>query len=636
MKKIIYIVVFLILIILFNFSVKASSIIDLCLVYEKDSYEKGDLMTISLELPKFSNLFEVIIRLEYEEESVNPITLNNEYFKLNNHSIFNDFIVNKKINNNVLYAELMKNDVEDGYYSSYKNNLCTLEFDVLSHIDDTFSFINGINISVFLFDVNHSIIEYNLKVIKQIDAGFNRDSFDVEVYSSEIELKDIFYIKNRNINEYEILEEKKVNYSVVGSYIMQIGIFDYLTGKYLSFSTIINVIDSISPIIKADKEYNIIDIDLVNTNFNDFIEVSDNYDKNLNIKLNYYDKNMNKLNSEALEYLKKEFIIYVGYIAVDSSFNESKEVIVKFKLADLTAPNIIVNDIYIKDSELEVFDVLDNIIITDELDKSPSVILSFYNNKEELIDDYKKYLTINECCYMEVCGKDKFDNISSKYRVKLILVDTTAPIIDYQEKDYIEDIRLDKFNYLELINVSDNDLRKCNISYDFYVNDEVVNEIKAKEELLKQNSVMVKYYVYDYSLNYSSCVIEIKLKDTIPPVISVSITEGMIYKELKKIEVEVVDNLCKNVEINVYLDNQIYNGEEVLEGEHELYVEAIDESGNKIVDKYTFAVSKNNLLIDNVKIKNGIFVVFIVISSIIIGLLKFRINSRLKTKYKES
>lgn len=636
MKKIIYIVVFLILIILFNFSVKASSVIDLCFVYEKDSYEKGDLMSISLELPKFSNLFEVIIRLEYDEESVNPIVLNNEYFKLNNHSIFNDFTVNKKINNNVLYAELMKNDVEDGYYSSYKNNLCTLEFNVLSHIDDTFSFINGINISVFLFDVNHSMIEYNLKVIKQIDAGFNRDSFDVEVYSSEIALKDIFYVKNRNINEYEILEEKKVNYSVVGSYIMQIGIFDYLTGKYLSFSTIINVVDSISPIIKADKEYNIIDIDLVNIDFLDFIEVSDNYDKNLNIKLNYYDKNMNKLNSEALEYLKKDFIIYVGYIAVDSSFNESEEVIVKFKLADLTAPNIIVNDIYIKDSELEVFDVLDNIIITDELDKSPSVILSFYNNKEEVIDDYKKYLTINECCYMEVCGKDKFDNISSKYRVKLILVDTTAPIIDYQEMDYIEDIRLDKFNYLELINVSDNDLRKCNISYDFYVNDEVVNEIKAKEELLKQNSVMVKYYVYDYSLNYSSCMIEIKLKDTIPPVISVSITEGMIYKELKKIEVEVVDNLCKNVEINVYLDNQIYNGEEVLEGDHELCVEAIDESGNKIVDKYTFAVSKNNLLIDNVKIKNGIFVVFIVISSIIIGLLKFRINSRLKTKYKES
>ena len=61
--------------------------------------------------------------------------------------------------------------------------------------------------------------------------------------------------------------------------------------------------------------------------------------------------------------IKKEFIIYVGYIAVDSSFNESKEVIVKFKLADLTAPNIIVSDIYIKDSELEVFDVLDNIDI---------------------------------------------------------------------------------------------------------------------------------------------------------------------------------------------------------------------------------------------------------------------------------
>ena len=217
MKKIFYIVVFLMLIFFIDFNVFASSKIDLCLVYEKDSYEKGDLMKVSLELPKFSNLFEVIIRLEYDEESINPVSLDNEYFKLNNHSIFNEFIINKKLNNNTLYAELMKNDVNEGYYSSYKNNLCTLEFNVLSHINDTFSFMNNIDVSIFLFDINHSIIEYDLKIIEQIDAGFLFDSYDVDVYSDEIDLKDVFYVKNRDTHEYEILEEKTVNYLVVGS-----------------------------------------------------------------------------------------------------------------------------------------------------------------------------------------------------------------------------------------------------------------------------------------------------------------------------------------------------------------------------------------------------------------------------------
>ena len=64
-----------------------------------------------------------------------------------------------------------------------------------------------------MFDINHSIIEYDLKIIEQIDAGFLFDSYDVDVYSDEIDLKDVFYVKNRDTHEYEILEEKSVNKS---------------------------------------------------------------------------------------------------------------------------------------------------------------------------------------------------------------------------------------------------------------------------------------------------------------------------------------------------------------------------------------------------------------------------------------
>ena len=128
MKKVIYVMIFVLIICLYKIDVSANSKIDLCVVYEKESYEKGDVVKVSFDLPKFSNLFEVIIRVNYNEFVVKPIIYNNEYFKLNNHSICEEFVVNKKINENTLYAELMKNDASDGYYSSYKNNLCILEF----------------------------------------------------------------------------------------------------------------------------------------------------------------------------------------------------------------------------------------------------------------------------------------------------------------------------------------------------------------------------------------------------------------------------------------------------------------------------------------------------------------------------
>ena len=98
MRKIFYVLIFLLIFSLFKQNVTANSKIDLCVVYEKESYEKGDVVKVSFDLPKFSNLFEVIIRVNYNEFVVKPIIYNNEYFKLNNHSIFDEFVVNKKIN----------------------------------------------------------------------------------------------------------------------------------------------------------------------------------------------------------------------------------------------------------------------------------------------------------------------------------------------------------------------------------------------------------------------------------------------------------------------------------------------------------------------------------------------------------
>lgn len=640
MKKLLYVIVFVLLMITMNFNASASSKIDLCVVYESNSYEKGDVVTISIELPKFSNLFEVIIRMEYDSNYLSPVIINNEYFKLNNHSIFDAFVVNKKINDNTLYAELMKSSVEDGYYSSYKNNLCSLEFNVLSHIDNIEDYFNSSNIQVFLFDVNHSLIEYEIKLVKQIDAGFKNSNYDIEVFSENIDLSDIFYVNNRNANEYLILEEKIIDYALIGSQILQIGVFDYLTGKYLSFSTIINIIDNKAPVISGESIYEIKDTELQNINFLDYIKVSDNYDQNVSILVNYYNKEMKIINDNYKDVLKKNLVMYVGYVCIDSSNNKSEEFIVQFKLKDTTAPCVSANDVLIIDNELEKYDIINSIKISDELDEKPSLILSFYNNNEEIVDDYKKYLSINECCYMEVYGVDKFNNISDKIRVKICLIDKTKPIIECEEEEYIKDIELNNFNFCSLINVVDNDRRECNVSYDCYIGDKIVNVEDFKSNLLLGRDCFIKYYVYDYSLNFATTTVKVILKDTLSPVISVNIENDGVYKHLDKIEYEVVDNLSSNVIVNVYLDNELYNGEKVLEGRHELTIEAIDEAGNKIEENYYFVVSDmsflGNLLNGNIKLKCSVIIVIVIISSLIIGVLKFRFGSRLKKNYKES
>ena len=643
MKKIVYIILFIIMINFSNIKVDASSKIDLCVVYEKESYEKGDLVSLSFDLPKFSNLFEVIIRVNYDENVFKPIIYNNEYFKLNNHSIFEEFVVNKKINESTLYAELMKSDASDGYYSSYKNNLCILEFNTLSHIDNIKNYFNSSNIQVFLFDINHSLIDYEIKQIKLLDAGFKSDSYDVDVYSSGVLLEDIFYVNNRQNSEYVILEEKKVDFNTLGTQIFQIGVFDNLTGKYLTYSTIINVIDNVNPIIEGQDEYLVYDIEVDNLNFVDFITASDNYDKNLSILVNYYNKEYEKINSysDAVNVIKNDLIIYVGYVAVDGSLNKSSEKLVKFSLVDTVSPIIDVSDINIIDKELASFEITEFIDIKDNLDKNPQVIMSFYNSDLEVIDNYKESLTINKCCYLDVYGIDSFSNISEKIRVKINLIDKTSPNILFDEVSYINDYELNDFDFNNLIVVNDNDQRKCDISYDFIIEGIKSGDVgEFRNNLVLGKECFIKYYVYDYSLNYSSVEVQVIIKDTIPPSIKVNIEHEGVYKSLDLINVEVVDNLSSNLVTIILLDGNNYNGEKIEEGQHVLYVEVCDESGNKISESYSFLVSSKsfvgNLLDGNVKLKSSIIALVVIASSVVIAVLKYRSSCKLKKNYKEN
>lgn len=283
---------------------------------------------------------------------------------------------------------------------------------------------------------------------------------------------------------------------------------------------------------------------------------------------------------------------------------------------------------------------MDYIDIIDELDLKPNVILTYYDSNMNIIEDYKNYLTINNCCYIEVYGIDKFNNISEKYTIKLSLIDTTSPIITYSDEVFIDDVSLEDTNYLDLISVSDNDNRNCNISYDLFIDDNLVDVENFKEQLLSGKKGYIKYYVYDYSLNYSAARIIINIKDTCSPEISVNVDDGEIYKELNEIKYEVKDNLSGVFEVVVLLDGQEYLGEIVSEGTHNLYITAKDNAGNCSEFRCSFVVSNKsfvgNLIDGNIKIKSSIIVGVVILCTLIIGIIKFRYSYHLKKKFKES
>ena len=215
------------------------------------------------------------------------------------------------------------------------------------------------------------------------------------------------------------------------------------------------------------------------------------------------------------------------------------------------------------------------------------------------------------------------------------------PNIIYDEVNYIDDVLLEDYNYCDLISVVDNDNRKCNISYSFYIGEELINDVEEfKRLLLLGSDCCIKFHVYDYSLNYSCATLKVFIKDTTCPSIKVNIIDNNVYKELNSIEYEVNDNLCSELEISVLLDGKQYNNEKILEGKHTLYISAKDTSGNFSEYKCSFVVSNKsfigNLIEGNIKLKSSVVVCVVLISITIIGILKFRNSYMLKKNSKES
>lgn len=620
--------------------IRAMEEIDAYIVYDKKQVEKGDSVEIAIDLPKFAGLVEAIVRYDYNKELLTPKQIEGNYFYLDSHSIFNSFVMNKLYNEKTLYVEMIKDDISTGYYSSYKNNLCKITFIANKKIDNITTLFDYQNLQIYLFDTSHNLIEYRINKQEKIKGSWINDNLKIDVFTTLPSLEEVFTVENRQKEEYVTFVDKTIDTSIVSTQILQIGVFDVITGDYISYSIVVNVVDSISPTIIGLNEYTVYDTDLDNIDFSSSIEISDNYDHNITPIIYYYDENDKRISlKEAIEKFKKDYVLIVGYVAIDSSQNKTEEFFQKYLLIDTTKPVVTgIEQIIIDDVDLLKVDFTTYFQVFDNLDTNPALILSFFSEEYEPINDIKDYLNINNFVNIEVRGIDKFNNESEPFLTMVKLKDTTPPTIEVDDKAYINDVLVNVENLKKLIKVTDNDSRTCSIDCKYYIEQE-----ESEEEFIKQiksgKNGKIIYVVKDYTGNMNTKEVQIFCVDTTPPIVELNIQNNEIYESLDMITWKVKDNFLGEVKVEAYLDQERYYSKNVSNGKHQFVLIATDENGNITKVECNFIVSDanfiGNVIRGNIQIKKMVYVYVILGISIVLVIVKI-VLMRKKQKEKEN
>lgn len=621
------IVFFTFCVIISNRPIRAMEEIDAYIVYDKKQVEKGDSVEIAIDLPKFAGLVEAIVRYDYNKELLTPKQIEGNYFYLDSHSIFNSFVMNKLYNEKTLYVEMIKDDISTGYYSSYKNNLCKITFIANKKIDNITTLFDYQNLQIYLFDTSHNLIEYRINKQEKIKGSWINDNLKIDVFTTLPSLEEVFTVENRQKEEYVTFVDKTIDTSIVSTQILQIGVFDVITGDYISYSIVVNVVDSISPTIIGLNEYTVYDTDLDNIDFSSSIEISDNYDHNITPIIYYYDENDKRISlKEAIEKFKKDYVLIVGYVAIDSSQNKTEEFFQKYLLIDTTKPVVTgIEQIIIDDVDLLKVDFTTYFQVFDNLDTNPALILSFFSEEYEPINDIKDYLNINNFVNIEVRGIDKFNNESEPFLTMVKLKDTTPPTIEVDDKVYINDVLVNVENLKKLIKVTDNDSRTCSIDCKYYIEQE-----ESEEEFIKQiksgKNGKIIYAVKDYTGNMNTKEVQIFCVDTTPPIVELNIQNNEIYESLDMITWKVKDNFLGEVKVEAYLDKERYYSKNVSNGKHQFVLIATDENGNITKVECNFIVSDanfiGNVIRGNIQIKKMVYVYVILGISIVLVIVK--------------
>ena len=610
MKKKIYFIISILLmtIMLSSLKIKANSLANLYVVFNKLSFKNDEIVDITINLDQFIDLNEIKLQIKIKNEYFEPILEDNKPFYFDSASIFKTDIINDYIDNSYLRLRLIKDSVIDsGYYSNYKNNVCHFRLKTKRPINDikeyfTLDNYEEMGLSVYLFNTNDKIINYKISYNQKIQITWDKEEYIVEVFSDVPNFKDDIVIANRESNQYEFLLEKQINTDLIGLKTIHVGVYDKLTADYIILSKPVEVVDTTKPTITYPNIIEINDDELLEIDLLHYIECNDNYDEYLKIQFQYFSYEGVEINNLELftNYLSNH---YQGYLIVkceDTSGNVAITPNILIRVKDTKPPKITkLDEIRINDIDIETIDLEKYFQITDQYDNNPRVILKFFDTELNDESSLKKRLSKGEKIKFEYMAIDGSGNSTERFNCLIIPVDTIAPNIEVVDLEILDT----DYNYSVIeksLKVVDNFIYQCNLNKNYYICEEEVDYDTFNNMVQRGYLGKIRYQAIDLAGNTSGYYYQsIKLIDTTQPIIEVeNINESQKYTNIEKINYHISDNF-DNVEFEVWLDDLVYEESQLVnleKGLHKFKIIAKDTSNNVSQAEITFEIIEDNLI----------------------------------------
>lgn len=610
MKKKIYFIISILLmtIMLSSLKIKANSLANLYVVFNKLSFKNDEIVDITINLDQFIDLNEIKLQIKIKNEYFEPILEDNKPFYFDSASIFKTDIINDYIDNSYLRLRLIKDSVIDsGYYSNYKNNVCHFRLKTKRPINDikeyfTLDNYEEMGLSVYLFNTNDKIINYKISYNQKIQITWDKEKYIVEVFSYVPNFKEDIVIANRESNQYEFLLEKQINTDLIGLKTIHVGVYDKLTADYIILSKPVEVVDTTKPTITYPNIIEINDDELLEIDLLHYIECNDNYDEYLKIQFQYFSYEGVEINNLELftNYLSNH---YQGYLIVkceDTSGNVAITPNILIRVKDTKPPKITkLDEIRINDIDIETIDLEKHFQITDQYDNNPRVILKFFDTELNDESSLKKRLSKGEKIKFEYMAIDESGNSTERFNCLIIPVDTIAPNIEVVDLEILDA----DYNYSVIeksLKVVDNFIYQCNLNKNYYICEEEVDYDTFNNMVQRGYLGKIRYQAIDLAGNTSGYYYQsIKLIDTTQPIIEVeNIDESQKYTNIKKINYHISDNF-DNVEFEVWLDDLVYEESQLVnleKGLHKFKIIAKDTSNNVSQVEITFEIIEDNLI----------------------------------------
>lgn len=610
MKKKIYFIISILLmtIMLSSLKIKANSLANLYVVFNKLSFKNDEIVDITINLDQFIDLNEIKLQIKIKNEYFEPILEDNKPFYFDSASIFKTDIINDYIDNSYLRLRLIKDSVIDsGYYSNYKNNVCHFRLKTKRPINDikeyfTLDNYEEMGLSVYLFNTNDKIINYKISYNQKIQITWDKEKYIVEVFSDVPNFKEDIVIANRESNQYEFLLEKQINTDLIGLKTIHVGVYDKLTADYIILSKPVEVVDTTKPTITYPNIIEINDDELLEIDLLHYIECNDNYDEYLKIQFQYFSYEGVEINNLELftNYLSNH---YQGYLIVkceDTSGNVAITPNILIRVKDTKPPKITkLDEIRINDIDIETIDLEKYFQITDQYDNNPRVILKFFDTELNDESSLKKRLSNGEKIKFEYMAIDESGNSTERFNCLIIPVDTIAPNIEVVDLEILDT----DYNYSVIeksLKVVDNFIYQCNLNKNYYICEEEVDYDTFNNMVQRGYLGKIRYQAIDLAGNTSGYYYQsIKLIDTTQPIIEVeNINESQKYTNIEKINYHISDNF-DNVEFEVWLDDLVYEESQLVnleKGLHKFKIIAKDTSNNVSQVEITFEIIEDNLI----------------------------------------